>query len=58
VAKWAKGTYRTDGRATSSLKIKNPNYSQAEGRYELFERRRSEYEGHGRTLIRTDLVLA
>jgi len=39
VAKWAAGTYRPDGR-TSWLKIKNPGYSQAEGRHELFEKRR------------------
>jgi bifunctional non-homologous end joining protein LigD len=58
VAKWASGTYRTDGRATSWLKIKNPEYSQGEGRHELFERRRSDYEGRGRRVTRTDLVLA
>jgi hypothetical protein len=40
------------------LKIKNSEYSQAEGRHELFERRRSEYEGRGRRVTRTDLVLA
>jgi len=28
VAKWSHGTYQTDGRSTSWLKIKNPNYSQ------------------------------
>ena len=39
VAKWAHGMYRTDGRATSWLKIKNPEYTQGEGRHELFERR-------------------
>jgi bifunctional non-homologous end joining protein LigD len=27
VAKWVKGTYRTDGRATSWLKIKNTDYT-------------------------------
>jgi bifunctional non-homologous end joining protein LigD len=40
VAKWARGTYQCDGRGTSWLKIKNPEYSQAEGRHELFEARR------------------
>jgi ATP-dependent DNA ligase len=40
VGKWANGTYQTNGRGTSSLKIKNPNYSQMEGRHELFESRR------------------
>jgi ATP-dependent DNA ligase len=40
VAKSAHGTYQCDGRGTSWLKIKNPNYSQAEGRHEQFEARR------------------
>ena len=40
MAKWSKGTYQCDGRGTSWLKIKNPEYSQAEGRHELFEARR------------------
>ena len=39
VAKWAHGTYQR-GLATSWLKIKNPPYSQIEGRRELFEARR------------------
>lgn len=39
VAKWAKGTYRTDGRATSWLKIKNPDYTQMRDRHELFASR-------------------
>ena len=39
VAKWANGSYQTDGQGTSRLKIKNPHYSQAEGRHELFESR-------------------
>ena len=33
-------TYQCDGRGTSWLKIKNPEYSQAEGRHDLFEARR------------------
>ena len=37
VAKYRRGSYCTDGRATSWLKIKNPKYSQMERR-ELFER--------------------
>lgn len=37
VGKWAHGTYRTDGRATSLLKTKNPEYSQIMDRHELFE---------------------
>jgi bifunctional non-homologous end joining protein LigD len=40
VAKWKHGPYLQDGR-TSWAKIKNPNYSQAEGRRELFEKRLS-----------------
>jgi bifunctional non-homologous end joining protein LigD len=39
VAKWRAGTYQTNGAGTSWFKIKNPRYSQAEGRRELFERR-------------------
>ncbi len=42
VGKWTPGTYQADGRSTSWVKIKNPAYSQAEGRAELFE-------GKGRT---------
>lgn len=40
VGKWAHGRYHTDGRTTSWLKVKNPAYSQMEGRRELFESRR------------------
>jgi ATP-dependent DNA ligase len=36
VAKWTRGVYQADGRGTSWLKIKNPEYSQMEGRHELF----------------------
>ena len=36
VAKWANGTYQSDGRITSWAKCKNPNYSQADSRHELF----------------------
>jgi hypothetical protein len=32
--------YRCDGVSTSWIKIKNPAYTQAEGRHELFERGR------------------
>ena len=38
VAKWKSAPYRMDGSRTSWVKIKNPNYSQAEGRGELFEK--------------------
>jgi bifunctional non-homologous end joining protein LigD len=37
VAKPKNGAYKSNGRGW--LKIKNPNYSQAEGRHELFKRR-------------------
>jgi len=38
VAKWKDGSYIADNRRSSWVKIKNPNYSQIEGREELFER--------------------
>ena len=41
VGKWACGSYSANGRATSWVKVKNPAYSQMEGRHELFPRRRS-----------------
>ncbi len=41
VAKWAYGTYQTDSRGTSWLKIKNPDYSQTASRHELFDVRRN-----------------
>jgi ATP-dependent DNA ligase len=57
VAKWAHGTYRTDGRATSWLKIKNPDYTQMRDRHELFAGRGSEGPRRGRTAMRPNLVL-
>jgi bifunctional non-homologous end joining protein LigD len=39
VAKLADGRYHADGTSTSWVKIKNPHYTQATGRHELFERR-------------------
>ena len=42
VAKWSKGTYQCDGRGTSWLKIKNPEYRQAGGRHELFAAKRAD----------------
>ena len=41
VAKYARGVYQSNHAITSWLKVKNPNNSQAEGRAELFEQRRS-----------------
>jgi hypothetical protein len=37
--KWATDSYVSDGRSTSWLKIKNPNYEQIGERHELFEAR-------------------
>lgn len=39
VAKWAAGPYHTDGVTTSWIKVRNPDYSQAPGRHELFSGR-------------------
>ncbi len=39
-AKWAQGTYSSDGEHTSWVKIKNTGYSHAVGRHELFDGRR------------------
>ena len=38
VAKWKRGAYRA-APLSSWVKVKNPTYTQAEGRRELFERR-------------------
>lgn len=56
IGKWKFGTYRADGAKTSWVKIKNPTYSQAEGRRELFEKRNSGNRRYER--IRRELVLA
>ncbi len=52
VGKWSKGSYQGDGRSTSWVKIKNPSYSQAEGRAELFEGK-----GSARKLRKAELIL-
>jgi ATP-dependent DNA ligase len=41
VAKWKRGRYYSDGCVTSWLKIRNPEYSQINGRPELFAARKS-----------------
>jgi ATP-dependent DNA ligase len=41
VGKWVRGVYQADGRGTSWLKIKNPEYSQMDARRELFEQRQA-----------------
>jgi bifunctional non-homologous end joining protein LigD len=56
VGKWKFGTYRSDGRKTSWVKIKNLTYSQAEGRAELFEKRRNGERRRER--VRRKLMLA
>jgi len=57
VGKWADGTYRTDGRATSWLKIKNREDSQMVDRHELFADR-DRHEGRWRPKAsRLELVL-
>jgi bifunctional non-homologous end joining protein LigD len=56
VGKWTHGTYRTDGRATSWLKVKHAEYSQMRDRHELFESRLSGVS-RPRALRRPDLVL-
>jgi len=38
VAKWKDASYVADDRRSSWVKVKNPNYSQLEGREELFGR--------------------
>jgi ATP-dependent DNA ligase len=39
VGKWLQGRYQAEPQRTSWLKIKNPEYSQMEGRHELFDAR-------------------
>lgn len=57
VGKWTEGTYRTDGRATSWLKIKNRDYTQMVDRHELFADQQR-HEGRARAMTsRLELVL-
>jgi hypothetical protein len=56
VGKWVDGSYRSDPRTTSWVKIKNGSYSQLEGRHELFDQHRS--LGSPRRLTRLTLALA
>jgi bifunctional non-homologous end joining protein LigD len=51
VAKWGAGRYHTDGRTTSWLKIKNPDYTQIAGRHELFEHRRDKPQHRSRSRV-------
>jgi bifunctional non-homologous end joining protein LigD len=52
VAKWARGPYHTDGRSTSWLTIKNPDYTQMRDRHELFSARAFEGSSAGKSSIR------
>jgi ATP-dependent DNA ligase len=58
VAKWAHGTYQSDGGGTSCLKIKNREYSQAEGRHELFEDRHIEWGTRRQNVVGPTLKLS
>jgi bifunctional non-homologous end joining protein LigD len=49
VAKWSRGPYQRDGVSTSWIKVKNPQYSQAEGRYEFFDQRSDQRHAHRRS---------
>ena len=50
------GTYCSDGAHSSWVKIKNPTYSQAESRHELFEKRNGGMRRSGKG--KRELVLA
>jgi ATP-dependent DNA ligase len=56
VGKWKHGTYAANPLKTSWVKIKNPDYSQAVDRHELFEKRRLK-GGGGAKGQRPELVL-
>ena len=56
VGKWASGTYQTDGRRTSWVKIKNPTCTQMRDRHDLFAARGAGSR-RGRGVTRPDLVL-
>jgi hypothetical protein len=45
VGKWARGSYCSDGRTTSWVKIKNSSYTQIEGRHDVANR--TTYRDHG-----------
>jgi hypothetical protein len=57
VAKWEHGTYQIDGRGTSWLKIKNPDYSQIVGRPELFDAQQRLVSPVPHTNVRPELRL-
>jgi ATP-dependent DNA ligase len=45
VAKWTRWAYQSESSGTSWLKVKNPKYTQMDGRRELFEVRRDKWHG-------------
>lgn len=57
VGKWARGSYLSDPRTTSWVKIKNPSSSQMEGRAELFDQHRA-FGSPKRSVTRLTLSLA
>lgn len=58
VAKWMRGIYQCDGRGTSWLNIKNPAYTQMDGRREFFEQRRPTSYPRRTARLRPELRLA
>ena len=57
VGKFAPGVYRCGGSESSWLKVKNPTYSQMDGRHELFETRREKSPLRRSPVVRPRLVL-
>ena len=57
IGKYAAGIYQSDGRSTSWVKIKNPEYTQMEGRHEAFETRRRPFSAMMQRQIAPSLVL-
>ena len=56
VGKWKHGAYGTDPLKTSWVKVKNPDYSQAVDRHELFEKRRARAGSAKRRKLELTLV--
>jgi bifunctional non-homologous end joining protein LigD len=57
VGKWRRGMYGSDPSRTSWVKIKNPTYTHAENRHEVFEKRRQQGPRSGRRK-RPELLMA
>ena len=56
VGKWARGTYHTEGRQTSWIKVKHPGYSQMRDRHELFTSQGRQHR-HAKRAVAAQLVL-